>query len=224
MVATLPMPNANTTGEGPVPEGLVAASSAAQRPSLPELLPALEHLERALGEERARQAAILHTLFADERLQRLEGLAAQRRSEFDALDFVGQLRLGSGEALWGSEEFHSNVLAWLLRPTASHGLGDRFLRQLLRRAGVPEAARSVDWSAVAVIREWEHTVHGQLGYLDILIVDASAQALCAIENKTFTSEHHEQLTRYRNALEFAYPTFTRLSRVLDAVGDRAVPR
>ena len=58
-------------------------------------------------------------------------------------------------------------------------------------------------------REWEHVVHGQLGYLDILIVDESAQVLCAIENKTFSSEHHEQLTRYRNALEIAYPTFTR---------------
>ena len=215
----MPPDDGTTTGlasvlEGAIPaieqfEGRLTSATAARRSSLRDVLPALEHLERALSEERMGQVAILHTLVADERLQRLERLAAQRRTEFDALDFVGQLRLGSGEALWGSEEFHSNVLAWLLSPAQSHGLGDRFLRQLLRLAGVPEAVRSADWSAAQVIREWEHTVHGQLGYLDILIVDASAQALCAIENKTFTSEHHEQLTRYRNALEIAYPTHTR---------------
>ena len=167
-----------------------------------------------------RQAAILHTLVADERLQRLERLAAQRRTEFDALDFIGELRPESGESLWASEEFQSNLLAWLLSPTQSHGLGDRFLRQLLHRTGVPVPARSADWSAAEVSREWEHVVHGQLGYLDILIVDESAQVLCAIENKTFSSEHHEQLTRYRNALEIAYPTFTRYHVFLTPQGTK----
>ena len=152
---------------------------------------------------------MLHTLVGDDRLQRMEKLAAQRRTEFDALDFIGQLRLESGASLWASEEFHSNLLAWLLSPTQSHGLGDRFLQQLLHRAEVPEAVRSVDWSAAEVIREWEHVVNGQLGYLDILIRDETVRVLCAIENKTFSDEHHEQLTRYRNALKMAYPAFTR---------------
>jgi len=177
--------------------------------ALDGVIPAIEQLERALGEERMGQAAILHALVGDERLQRLEKLAHEQRHEFDAFDFIGQLRLRSGASLWASEEFHSDLLAWLLRPTASHGLGDSFLRQLLRRAGMPETLQSVDWSAVQVIREWEHVVHGKQGYLDILILDESSQILCAIENKTFSTEHHEQLTRYRNALKIDYRTFTR---------------
>ena len=166
-------------------------------------------MERAIGEERARQAAMLHTLIADERLKRLASLAAQRRTEFDAFDFIGQLRLESGESLWASEEFHSNLLAWLLRPNQIHGLGDRFLKPLLVSAGAPEDSPAIDWLATEVIREWEHVVCGQQGYLDILILNEPAQVLCAIENKTFSSEHHEQLTRYRKALEIAYPTFAR---------------
>ncbi len=185
------------------------ATNTAHTSSLDSLLPKLKHLEHAISEERAGQSAMLHALLADERLQRLEGLAAQRRTEFDAFDFIGELRLESGESLWASEEFHSNLLAWLLWPKQSHGLGDRFLKPFLSRAGAPQASQAIDWSAVKVIREWEHVVHGQQGYLDILILNEPAQVLCAIENKTFSSEHHEQLTRYRHALEIAYPTFAR---------------
>ena len=154
-------------------------------------------------------AAILHALFADERLQRLERLAAQRRSEFDALDFVGQLRLESGRALWGPEVLHSNMLAWLLDPNESHGIGARFLTSFLVRAGAPQASQPVDWSAAKVTREWLNQVDDQWGYLDVLVVNEAGRVLCAIEVKTFSSEHDEQLTRYRVALEDAYPTFTR---------------
>ena len=156
-----------------------------------------------------RKVSIIHTLFADERLQRLEKLAAQRRSEFDGLDFIGESRLGSGQSLWGWEEFHSDVLAFLLNPKELHGLGGRFLQALLRRAGISQVAVAGGFSAAEVSREWENEVDGQLGYLDILVVDHEAQLLCAIENKTFSSEHHEQLTRYRIALEDAYPGFAK---------------
>ena len=71
-----------------------------------------------------------------------------------------------------------------------------------------------------VIREWENEADGQRGYLDILIVNEAEQVLCAIENKTFSSEHGEQLTRYRKALEAAYSTFTRFHVFLTLWGSR----
>lgn len=177
--------------------------------ALDGVVPAIEQLERALGEERMRLAASLDALIADERLQRLERLADQQRSEFDGLDFIGESRLGSGQALWGWEEFHSDVLALLLNPKERHGLGDCFLRALLHCAGTSQDVGAVNLSAAEVVREWEHEVDGQLGYLDILVVDREARLLCAIENKTFSSEHHEQLTRYRIALDAAYPSFAK---------------
>ena len=151
----------------------------------------------------------LRTLESDERLKRLATLAAQQRSEFDAFDLIGRFRFGSGGDLWGWEEFHSNTLAWLLDPKESHGFVDRFLKRFLLRAGVPQAASGVDWSATEVTREWPNEVDGQWGFLDLLIVNKAAQVFCAIENKTFSEEHDEQLTRYRQALEASYSTFTK---------------
>ena len=53
-------------------------------------------------------------------------------------------------------------------------------------------------------------VGGQQGYLDILIVNQGQQILCAVENKVFSSEHSNQLTRYRKALEeSSYSTFAK---------------
>ena len=40
-------------------------------------------------------------------------------------------------------------------------------------------------------------------------MNVPAKFLCAIENKVFSSEHSEQLTRYRKALERDYPDFAR---------------
>ena len=82
-------------------------------------------------------------------LAELEQLLEELRSEFDALTFLG---------ISASEEIHSKVLAWLLDPRGSHGVGDRFLRGFLREAREVAAAAGVyvsdlgeesafDWSA-----------------------------------------------------------------------------
>ena len=56
-------------------------------------------------------------------------------------------------------------------------------------------------------------VDGELGYLDILLVNHRAQILCAIENKIFSSEGFSegvsQLTHYRRALEKDFCDFSR---------------
>ena len=190
-------------------ERLIAAADAAQMSALHSVSPSLEQLERMLEADRVRQGEGLQEFVVDESLERLEKLSEDQRSEFDALDFIGRLSLGTGRGLWGSEEFHSRVLAWLLDPRESHGLCDRFLRRFLLRAGVQPAGRSSDWSATEVIREWSNEVDEQRGFLDILVVNEAQQVLCAIENKVFSREHNEQLTRYRRALKNHYPTFTR---------------
>ena len=200
--------------EGAIPalerlESLIATTNAAQVIVLQNVLPKLEHLEKVLAADRAERMTTLKDFEDDETLERLEKLAEEKSTEFDALDFIGQLRLGRGRDLWGREEFHSGVLAWLLDPRQSHGLGDRFLNRFLLRAGVPPASRLSDWTATEVTREWPNLVDGQWGYLDILVVNEAEQVLCAIENKVFSSEHSEQLTRYRKALEVSYSTFTK---------------
>ena len=199
---------------------LIAATKATRISDLHNALSEFEHLEHMLDEDRARHETNLHKLDADERLKGLEARASQQRSGFDALDFIGRLRLESGQALWGWEEFHSGVLAWLLNPKQNHGFNECFLKRFLLCGGVSPEVCSVDWSTAQVIREWENEVDGQRGYLDILIVDEAAQVLCAVENKTFSSEHSGQLTRYRKALEAVYSTFAKCYVYLTPWGSR----
>ena len=188
---------------------LIADADAGQVSALHRVTPSLEQLGKALAKDRAGQGEVLRKFEADESLEKLERLSETQRSEFDALDFIGRLRLEAGRGLWGREEFHSDVLAWLLDPRESHGFGDHFLRRFLHCIGVRPASRSSDWSTTEVTREWPNEVDGQRGFLDILIVNEAQQVLCAIENKVFSSEHSEQLTRYRRALKDHYSTFTR---------------
>ena len=143
-------------------------------------------------------------------LARLEKLIAERHSGIDALDFISRLYWGAGGArLWRDEEFHSNLLAWLLNPNESHGADDYFVKGFLERTGATDAMLSADWSDATVIREWENLVDGDWGYLDILVLNQKEERLLAIENKIFSEEHSSQLTRYRKALEERYPTFIR---------------
>ena len=181
--------------------------TAERGPDLESAASALRQLDNLIADVNDGQIADLHR--ASSTLEPLERLLEEQRAEFDALDFIGISGWGEGRTLWGSEEFHSSVLAWLLDPKQTHGCGDRFLKPFLVTAGVDPACLPGDWSGVEVTREWENLVDGQQGYLDILIVNRAEQVLCAIENKVFSSEHSEQLTRYRKALECAYPSFSR---------------
>ena len=176
---------------------------------LESVVPDLEELEESLAAERWCQVLALEQFALAEPLSELEKLIAEQRDEFDALDFVGQLRMGSGKPLWGDEEFQSNLLAWLLDPQRGHGIADYFLSSFLRQTDAPSHMLEADWSAAEVHREWVNLVDGQWGYLDILVLNETGSALCAIENKVFSSEHSEQLTRYRRALAEHYPDFTR---------------
>ena len=131
-------------------------------------------------------------------LERLEEMLAK----FDAFAFLG---------VSGAEKIHSKILAWLLDPQENHSAGDLFLREFLLETGAAtcEQILTIDWSNTIVQREWRNVVDGETGFLDILILNTEGKFACAIENKLFSVEHSEQLTRYRSALEQEYPAFSR---------------
>ena len=182
-------------------------TDADERARLESVVPALERLARLLDAEQKERRQGIENFTEGDGLKSLEGLIDERRHEFDALDFVGRARLGSGENLWSDEEFQSNVLAWLLNANESHTAKTTFIGGFLSRTGAPKKLRQVDWSNSVVIREWENFVDGRQGFLDILVFNEQQGVLCAIENKVFSNEHSCQLTRYRRALESRYPFF-----------------
>jgi len=126
-------------------------------------------------------------------LDKLEGLLSQFNI-FETLNMVI------------SEVRHSNVLAWLLNPASNHGLGDFFLKQFLKYF-ISENKSTIssdisffvfeilNYSNTEIRREWNN--------IDILIVinEENYKIVFAIENKVKSSEHSNQLQRYREIVE-----------------------
>jgi hypothetical protein len=132
------------------------------------------------GEERA----LLERFVVDnEDLERLEALLA----EFNVFEALGAVR---------QELRHSDFLAFLLDPSQNHGLGDAFLKRLLKRllidaATPPLSAVEIDVTdlrSALVQREWQS--------IDILVHDPDNHLVFAIENKIGSGEHSGQLHRY----------------------------
>ena len=119
-----------------------------------------------------------------------------KRQEFNAFDV---LRYAEYEIR------HSNVLAWLLDPNGTHGIGRAFLEWFLGQARLPgrlpeKIVRGDGGQTVRVERERY--------YVDVVIFLESAQGrhIVAIENKPewASPEHYEQVRAHRERLRPKY--------------------
>lgn len=98
---------------------------------------------------------------------------------------------------------HSNFLAWLLNPDGSHGIGDIFLKRFLREIFSDEKVigidqfeiENLDYSNIEVRREWRN--------IDLLIL--FNDIVICIENKLYSKEGKDQLTRYKNIVDSEFP-------------------
>lgn len=95
---------------------------------------------------------------------------------------------------------HSNVVAWLLDPNETHGLGDRFLRRFVQRVDPVRVGLRPNFSTEDVTVEREHF------YVDVVIFLNDERRLIAIENKVV--EMYEgavtQATDYEQTLRKEY--------------------
>lgn len=100
---------------------------------------------------------------------------------------------------------HSAILAWLLDPAETHGLGDRFLKAFLAEAyrgndGVdgPSALEIIqsDLRDAEVRLEWQK--------IDIFILSPRNGWAFIIENKFDSSQHSNQLQRYLDKVRAIY--------------------
>jgi len=102
---------------------------------------------------------------------------------------------------------HSNVLAWILDPSESHGLDSAFLKKWLMRViheseghgSSPVSAVDIDaWQLadVEVRREWR-----SIDLLLILSFANQGQWVVCIENKVNSTQGPDQLRRYRSVVE-----------------------
>ena len=178
---------------------------------LDRAMPAIAQLEGSLAGEREASRLSLHSADLLDSFADLSRALAEERGQLDALDLIAP-------RAWAAEELHSRIISWLLEPSAHHRQSGHFIAALLNATMAPPQLLAADWGAAEVRQEWENVVDGQWGYLDILILDQGHQNLVAIENKTFSQEHSNQLTRYRRALAEEFPDFTKHHILLSPAG------
>jgi len=133
-------------------------------------------------------------------LERLEDLLAQFNI-FETLNIVD------------AEMRHSYVLAWLLNPNANHGLGGYFSKKFIKylisnnKQSLDPSISLIDFeifdlSSLEVRREWQH--------IDILMILEDEKYVIAIENKIGSSEHGDQLERYKKTIDIEFKDFKKI--------------
>lgn len=127
----------------------------------------------------------------------------QRFGRFNLFEAIGAVR---------SEIKHSNLLAFLLSPTRSHGLGSGPLRLVLRAALSKVSAfdRPVRVLEVAIGKLDGALVYRESDHIDILIEISELHLVVAIENKVDAAEGENQLSRYRELVTRRYPGWRHL--------------
>jgi len=129
----------------------------------------------------------------------------------------------------GSQEIkHSNLLAWLLNPTETHGLGDAFIKGILSRlydesqdAEIPLPDSIIellldDLHDSLVFRESE-------GNIDLLFRTNDERLIVCIENKVWASVSDHQPDKYYGYVQEAYGKYQNKVFILLTPSGYAVP-
>jgi len=151
------------------------------------------------------RAALEAFVLDNKELKEIENLT----TSFNIFEAIGVIR---------QELRHSDFLRFLLDPSASHGLGDAFLSSFLKKA-LQEGEGEVgvididvaDFTGVEVRREWRN--------IDILIIDPRNKLAFLIENKIGTGEHSDQLNRYKEIVDKAFPEYRKVFLFLTPDGE-----
>lgn len=125
---------------------------------------------------------------------------------------IDQFNIFSSLGIINQEIRHSNFLAWLLDPSETHNLSDYFTNLFLKLALKSGNTKNTDLNIfdietfdltdIKVYREWHN--------IDVLLVDESNQFVCVIENKIDSTEHSEQLSKYRNVMEHHFKNYKKI--------------
>lgn len=110
------------------------------------------------------------------------------------------------------ERAFTRIIAYFLESNESHGLGDLFLKELLKATNIP--LKPYERLDSTTISEWK--TH-ESKFLDILIIirepsktiAGKIKLIIGLENKVFASEHEGQLSDYQRALIQSFPNSKR---------------
>lgn len=136
---------------------------------------------------------------------------------------IGRFNIFDALGLSRTEIRHSNFLAFILDPAESHGQGQVFLKALIMdllknaplesRPMSPIEIDGTDLRGVEIRREWNR--------IDLLITCKEPAFAVVIENKIGSTEHSNQLARYKQTVAQKYPRLRSLFVFLTPDGEDA---
>lgn len=101
---------------------------------------------------------------------------------------------------------HSNIIAWLLDPNGNHGLGDEFIKRLI--SYLAKCCASSDQAVeLLMCNNYSFNVRREWRNIDLLITSSESKIVIAIENKIKSSEHSNQLSRYKETVMKHFPNY-----------------
>lgn len=112
---------------------------------------------------------------------------------------------------------HSNLIAWLLSPNQTHGVGGTFLRKFLEKLASQEdiSITYKDNDDIKVYREHDN--------IDILLINNTRKYLILIENKIDSKQHSDQLQRYASIVEKDFSKYKRIYIYLKPENNEVLP-
>ncbi|GEM_PF-501879 len=146
-------------------------------------------------------------------------------SDLDQLQDITKFNLFETLSIVRNEIRHSNVLSWLLNPNESHELGDMFIQLFIRDVYLRNKKLYLEQGIhTEDIFLWDYDqteVYRERDNIDILLIDRENQLVIVIENKVDTTEHHNQLNKYKEIVREKYSNFKQLFVYLTKDGDES---
>lgn len=107
---------------------------------------------------------------------------------------------------------HSNILAWIFNPSENHNFDDRILKRFILKVLLKPDNDEIleDMDLVYKLQQislMDMRVFRETANIDILLISDQQQIVVFIENKVYSGEHSNQLTRYCDFINKNYPSY-----------------
>jgi len=126
---------------------------------------------------------------------------------------TNQFNVFNALKLQNNEIRHSNFLGWLMTPYENHELRDYFLKEFLKSAIKDYSLKDeveLSLSEIAFLNLSDVEIRREYKNIDILIISPQNKFLCIIENKIWTGEHDNQLSRYAEIVENEFNDYKKM--------------
>lgn len=153
-----------------------------------------------MSEQSGTLKALEQFIYNNKELEQLESMF-KRFNIFDSLKIAN------------NEIRHSNFLGWLIDPKETHGLDDYFLKELIKNSIYQNSNKINNFEGqynlptLFEVDSWNFSnaeVRREYKNIDLLIIDETNKLIIVIENKIWTGQHDNQLTRYKNIVDDLY--------------------